>query len=121
MNKEKLLTSYKKGAVILCKALHDPYATWEKVQSLDFDCTRFEYKIQDKVTKEKSSWDTQVGGDHYTSLTIQPMEYSMANKLDPLQHTAIKYITRFRNKAGKVDLQKARDCIDMLLEWEYKD
>jgi len=69
--------------------------------------------------KLKSSWDSQIGGRHYISLVIQPMEYSMANKLDALQHNVIKYVTRFRDKNGKEDLLKARDCIDMLIEWEY--
>ena len=26
--------------------------------------------------------DTQVGGNHYTSMKIQPMEFSMANNLN---------------------------------------
>ncbi len=62
--------------------------------------------------------ETQVGGDHYTKLGIQPMEYSMRNKLNALQHTAIKYITRYPDKGTAIeDLQKARHCIDMLLEY----
>lgn len=61
---------------------------------------------------------TQVGGNHYTKLKIQPMEYSMANGLDALQHTIVKYVTRFRDKAGLEDLKKARHCIDMLIEHE---
>jgi hypothetical protein len=65
-----------------------------------------------------SALDTQVGGDHYKKLKIQPMEYSMANKLDPCQHTAIKYITRFRDKGGIADLEKAKHVIDMLIEFE---
>jgi hypothetical protein len=64
--------------------------------------------------------DTQIGGDHYKKLKIQPMEYSMANKLDACQHTAIKYITRFRDKGGIADLEKARHCVDMLIEFERR-
>lgn len=66
----------------------------------------------------KSPLETQIGGDHYTKLAIQPMQYSMENKLDPLQHTIIKYVTRFRDKAGIEDLEKAKHCIDMLIEFE---
>ncbi len=62
----------------------------------------------------------QVGGDHYKKLKIQPMEYSMANNLDSCQHTIIKYVTRFRDKGGVSDLEKARHCIDMLIEFERK-
>lgn len=65
-----------------------------------------------------SSWNAQEGGDHYKKLPIQPMAYSMENKLDALQHTIIKYVTRFRDKGGIADLHKAKHCIDMLIEWE---
>ena len=56
---------------------------------------------------------------HYAKLAIQPMQYSMANELDPMQHTIIKYVTRFRDKGGKRDLLAARKTIDMLIEYEY--
>lgn len=67
-----------------------------------------------------SALDTQIGGDHYKHLAIQPMEYSMKNGLDACQHTAIKYITRFREKGGIADLEKAKHCIDMLIEFEQQ-
>ena len=66
----------------------------------------------------KSQLSTQVGGNHYTKLAIQPMRYSMENRLDALQHTVIKYVTRFRDKNGIEDLEKAKHCIDMLIEFE---
>jgi hypothetical protein len=71
-----------------------------------------------KKEKEWSALDTQVGGDHYSKLAIQPMQYSMANKLDACQHTIIKYVTRFRDKNGIEDLKKAKHAIDMLIEME---
>jgi len=61
----------------------------------------------------------QVGGDHYSKLKISPFEYAYYNKLDPLQFSVIKYITRFRDKHGKEDLEKAKNCIDILMELEY--
>lgn len=61
---------------------------------------------------------TQIGGDHYKKLAIQPMRYSMLNNLDPCQHTIIKYVTRFRDKGGIQDLEKAKHVIDMLIEFE---
>ena len=66
-----------------------------------------------------SAFETQVSGTHYSKLAIQPMQYSMANKLDACQHTIIKYVTRFRDKGGQADLKKARHVIDMLIELEY--
>lgn len=65
-----------------------------------------------------STLDSQVGGTHYKKLKIQPMEYSMANGLDACQHTIIKYVTRFRDKGGIADLQKAKHTLDMLIEFE---
>ena len=67
-----------------------------------------------------SALDIQIGGNHYSKLKIQPMEYSMANGLDACQHTIVKYVTRFRDKAGAQDLEKARHVIDMLIEFETK-
>lgn len=55
----------------------------------------------------------QVDGGHYKSMVIQPMEFSMANCWDAAAHTALKYISRFRDKAGRKDLEKARHCIEM--------
>ncbi len=63
-------------------------------------------------------WDTQVGGRHYADMKIQPFQFSMANKLDPMQHTIIKYVSRFRNKSGIQDLEKAKQTIDLLIAWE---
>ena len=70
------------------------------------------------VPVSKSPLSTQIGGNHYTKLEIQPMRYSMENGLDALQHTVIKYVTRFRDKNGIEDLEKAKHCIDMLIEFE---
>ena len=66
------------------------------------------------------SFQTMVGGDHYTKLAIQPMEYSMANNLNACQHTAIKYLTRYKDKNGVQDLHKAIHTIQMLIEFETR-
>ena len=66
-----------------------------------------------------SAFTKQIGGNHYTKLAIQPLEYAMANKLDACQHNVIKYVTRFRDKNGKDDLLKAIDMIEKLIELEY--
>lgn len=58
----------------------------------------------------------QIGGNHYTKLAIQPMHYSLANKLNAAQHTIIKYVTRYPDKGGIQDLLKARHTIDLLIE-----
>ena len=42
----------------------------------------------------------------------------MKNKLDACQHTIIKYVTRFRDKGGIQDLEKAKHVIDLLIQFE---
>ena len=63
----------------------------------------------------------QVGGDHYSKLAIQPVEYINKNNLTYLQGNVIKYVTRYRDKNGVEDLQKAKHYIDLLIELEDKD
>jgi len=63
--------------------------------------------------------ETQIGGSHYKKLAIQPMEYSMANRLDACQHSAVKYITRHADGAGKKDCYKAIHTIMLLIESKY--
>lgn len=65
-----------------------------------------------------SALDKQIEGNHYKKLKIQPMTYSLENGLDACQHTIIKYVTRFRDKGGITDLEKAKHCIDLLIEHE---
>ena len=67
-----------------------------------------------------SELDKQVGGDHYSKLAIQPVEYINKNKLSYLQGNVIKYVTRYNDKNGVEDLQKARHYIDLLIELEDK-
>ena len=62
----------------------------------------------------------QVGGDHYSKLAIQPVEYINANKLTYLQGNVLKYVTRYKDMNGVEDLQKAKHYIDLLIELEDK-
>ncbi len=68
----------------------------------------------------KSALDIQEGGSHYKDKAIQPVEYCMANGIPFMEGSAIKYLTRWRDKGGIQDLKKARHFIDMLIEWEEK-
>jgi Protein of unknwon function (DUF3310) len=64
------------------------------------------------------SLKVQVGGSHYKKLKIQPVEYCMANGISFMEGSAIKYLTRWRDKSGIEDLKKAKHFIDMLIEFE---
>ena len=67
-----------------------------------------------------SELNKQVGGNHYSKLAIQPVEYINKNKLSYLQGNVIKYVTRYNDKNGVEDLQKAKHYIDLLIELEDK-
>ena len=65
--------------------------------------------------------DYQLGGDHYTSKEIQPwdaMESWMTEEQFKgfLTGNVIKYIARFQDKGGVLDLQKCKHYLDKLIE-----
>lgn len=67
-----------------------------------------------------SALDSQVGGNHYKSLAIQPVEFIHKNEIPYLEGNVIKYVTRWRNKGGVADLEKAKHYIDLLIQLEQK-
>ena len=60
----------------------------------------------------------QVGGSHYKDKAIQPIEYIHANKMGFCEGNVVKYITRWREKNGLADLEKAKHYIEMLIDLE---
>ena len=66
-------------------------------------------------------YDTQVGGNHYQTMKIQPAEFINKNEMKFAEGNAIKYICRHVNKGGLQDLQKAKHYIDMIIERDYAD
>lgn len=71
--------------------------------------------------KEVRALDKQVSGDHYKSFKIQPAEYNHANNIGFLEGNVIKYVSRYKNKNGKKDLEKAIHCLEILIQLEYPD
>lgn len=69
-------------------------------------------------TKQSIS-ETQIGGSHYTKYAIQPFEYTYKNKLSWPQGECIKYVTRFEDKGGEQDLDKAIHILQMLKAARY--
>ena len=64
--------------------------------------------------------DKQIGGDHYKSCKIQPVEYIVGNDLTFLEGNIVKYITRHRRKGeGAKDIEKVIHYAEMILEMEY--
>lgn len=54
----------------------------------------------------ESATDKQIGGNHYKSFAIAPIEFISKNNLSFIQGCVIKYICRFDKKNGIEDLDK---------------
>ena len=68
-----------------------------------------------------SPFKEQVGGEHYKKLAIQPAEYNFKNNIPFLEGNIIKYVTRWRNKGGIADIDKAIHCLQLLKEMEQNN
>jgi len=68
-----------------------------------------------------SSYDKQIGGEHYLKYKIQPSKFVVENKLLYPEGCIIKYIVRHQDKGKKEDLLKAKHMIDMIIERDYSE
>jgi hypothetical protein len=65
--------------------------------------------------------DHQVGGTHYANKTIQPWEFMESVMTEEqfegyIRGNVIKYLSRYPEKGGRLDLEKAKHYLDKLLE-----
>jgi hypothetical protein len=65
--------------------------------------------------------EVQVDGNHYKAMKIQPVEFIHANGIPYLEGNVIKYVSRWRNKNGLADLEKAKHYIELLIELESRN
>lgn len=72
------------------------------------------YKVTGKQLT-KDPLEVQVGGAHYNSKGIQPIEYIFANNLGFCEGNIIKYVTRYKEKNGIEDLEKSKHYLDLLI------
>lgn len=75
----------------------------------------------EKVVPMAGAFGSQVGGDHYRELAIQPAEYAQRNGLGFMEGCVVKYVTRHRRKNGAEDIRKAIHFLHLLLEVEYPE
>lgn len=84
--------------------------------------THLERKImsQEKLV-EGNPLDEQVGGSHYKSMKIQPIEFILQNNLGFCEGNIIKYTCRYSAKNGAEDLKKVIHYAQLLLATKYGD
>lgn len=80
--------------------------------------SRDDLRMDHKPAKSPAS-ESQIGGDHYRSLAIQPSEFIQRNGIDWLSGNIIKYAARHKRKNGAEDVRKIIHYAELLLEWEY--
>ena len=73
-------------------------------------------EVAAKREKLTNSMDKQVGGNHYSKMAIQPIDYIVKNDIPYMEANAIKYITRHRSKNGAQDIEKAIHYLEMILK-----
>ena len=65
-----------------------------------------------------SANNKQISGTHYKKNGIQPWDYVIANNIGYLEGSAIKYVTRWKDKNGIDDIRKAIHFLEKLIETE---
>nr|BAR32335.1 hypothetical protein [uncultured Mediterranean phage uvMED] len=69
----------------------------------------------------KKNLQKQIGGEWYKTMTIQPIEYIQANRIEFAEGCVIKYVSRHKKKNGKEDILKAIQNLEFILERDYND
>lgn len=72
------------------------------------------YIMEAQMEREK-----QIGGTHYNSKAIQPIDYILENKLGYCEGNVIKYVTRHKDKNGAEDIKKAIHYLQFILSNDY--
>jgi hypothetical protein len=76
-----------------------------------------EVRVIMKEEEKQTPLQRQTGGTHYKNMVIQPAEYAEKNGLSLLEGNVVKYISRWKLKGQPLqDLEKAKHCIDLLIE-----
>ena len=79
-------------------------------------------KVSDGMTEmARDALDKQVGGNHYATMKIQPVEFITANNLTFLEGNVVKYISRHHAKNGADDVRKAIHYCELILKTVYND
>lgn len=86
---------------------------WFEDDECESVCTETDLEQPASTT---NPFDQQVGGDHYKSMKIQPVEFILANELGFCEGNVIKYICRYKQKGGVQDLKKVVHYAELLIK-----
>ena len=108
---------------------------WKKKKLNDVSPEEWDQMNQDRIDKEietngfamiteekQNPLDTQIGGQHYKEMNIQPWSVMRANNTVEEYtayhiNTVIAYLMRHKSKGGLQDIKKARHHLDELISY----
>jgi hypothetical protein len=73
-----------------------------------------------RTTERRGANDRQQGGTHYMDKPIQPWDFIHKNNIGFLAGNVIKYVARYEQKGGLLDLEKAEHYLQKLIEEQKK-
>ena len=87
------------------------------------DLRSYPYSIFRKLSKQeevrREVFNNKIKPSYYGT-GIDVIEFCLRNNLTFMQGNVIKYVTRYKEKNGIEDLQKAKEYIDRLIEFEKR-
>lgn len=93
-------------------------AEWDAASHAHFRKVDTSQPVACNTDGKEKPLKVQVGGDHYKKLPIQPIQFIHANSIPFMEGNVIKYVSRWRDKGGLADLEKARHYLDLLIDME---
>ena len=104
------------GELVLEPVGTKAFVTWIDItgDEVEIDAYIYSYHADDLTLVKNEVLETQAynplvaqeGGGHYKNRGIQPLEYTMKNKLSFCEGNVVKYISRYKSKNGIEDLAK---------------
>ena len=72
-----------------------------------------------RILTDKEDFNDKIKPSYYGT-GIDVIEFCLRNNLTFMQGNVIKYVTRYKSKNGIEDLEKAKEYIDRLIEFEKR-
>lgn len=79
----------------------------------------YPYSVFRKLTNQEAVFCNKIKPTYYGT-GIDVIEFCLRNNLTFMQGNVIKYVTRYKDKNGIEDLEKAKEYIDRLIEYEKR-
>ena len=79
----------------------------------------YPYSVFRKLTNQEAVFSNKIKPTYYGT-GIDVIEFCLRNNLTFMQGNVIKYVTRYKSKNGIEDLEKAKEYIDRLIEFEKR-